>query len=285
MTPADLAAALVVVVLWGLNFVAGKIALAALPPFLVMTLRFAGVALVLAPWTWPGRARLPALALLALVLGIGHFGLLFVGLSGLEAGSTAVVIQLGVPFSVLLAWAVFGDRPDRRTVLGIALAFAGVALLAGEGGRAELGSLLIVMVAMVMWAVSNILVKRLGAISPFSLNGWVSLLAMPMAASLSLACEHSQKAALAAADGRVWGALAFTIVGSSVVAYTLWYHLLARYPVSRVVPFTLLGPAIGFAAGVVVLGESAGAAKVIGGLLTVAGVAVIELRFFRRGGR
>jgi len=282
LPPGDLAAALVVVLLWGLNFVAGKTALAVLPPFLVTTIRFAGVALLLAPFHRPRADQLPGLALVALTLGVGHFGLLFVGLEGVDAGTAAVAIQLGVPFSVLLAWAVFRERPPPRALAGVVLAFAGVALMGGDPVRPQLGSVAIIVVSIFLWAVSNILVKKLGAISPLALNGWVSLLAAPMTLALSLGFEHGQGAAIAAADWRPWAGVAFTTLGSSVVAYTLWYRLLARHPLGRVVPFTLLGPVIGFAAGAAMLGEAVTAYKVVGGLLTVAGVAVVEFGPGRR---
>jgi O-acetylserine/cysteine efflux transporter len=271
-----MAAILTVVVLWGFNFVAGKVALAVLPAYLLMTIRFAGVALLLAPFHRPRLAQLPGLLLLAAILGVGHFGLLFLALEDLDAGTAAVAIQLGVPFSVLLGWLVFGERPPPRALAGIALAFAGVALMGGDPVRPQMGPLTIVVLSIFLWAVSNIMVKRLGAISPLAMNGWVSLLAVPMTLALTLTFEHGQAEALASAGWPVWAGVAFTTLGSSVVAYTLWYRLLGRHPLGRIVPFTLLGPVIGFGAGVVMLGEPVTIFKVAGGLLTVAGVAVVE---------
>jgi len=276
--PADTAAALLVVFLWGLNFVAGKLALAELPPFALTTIRFSVAGLLLAPLFRPRLDQIPRLAVLTATLGVGHFALLFVGLREADAGSAAVTIQLGVPFSVLLAWVWFGDRPDRRCVIGMALAFAGVALLAGAPGHAKLAPLAIIALSIFLWAVANILIKRIGDIPPLVINAWVSVLAAPMVLVLSLVFEHGQVAAITSAGWRAWAGVTFTTLGSSVIAYTMWYRLLAKHPVSLVVPFTLLGPVIGFAAGALVLGEAVTPFKVIGGLLTVAGVAAIELR-------
>lgn len=273
---ADLAAAVAVVVIWGLNFVAGKLALAAMPPLLVTGIRFLGVALVLAPLFRPRRDQVPGLVVLAALLGVGHFGLLFVGLDGLDAAAAAVLVQLGVPFSVLMAWAWFGDRPDNRRLAGIGLALAGVAVLALESERASLGSVLLMVVAMALWAASNIQVKRLGQLSPLAMNGWVSAFGAPMVLGLSGVFEHDQLRAVEGAGWVAWAALGYTTLFSSVVAYTLWYRLLARHSVSRVAPYMLLGPVIGFAGGVFLLGEPASLYKIVGGLLTVAGVAVIE---------
>ena len=217
------------------------------------------------------------LVLIAACLGMGHFGLLYFGMEGTDAASTAVLVQLGVPFSVLLAWAAFGERPGWRQFAGITVAFGGVALLAGDPLRPQVVPMVVIIVAMMMWAVSNILVKRLGTISPFALNGWMSLLAAPMSMSVSALTEHNQIQAMATASWEAWAGVAFTILLSSVVAYTLWYRLLSRHSIGRIVPFTLLGPVVGFAGGVMVLGESLTPYKIAGGLLTVAGVALVEL--------
>ncbi|MGE5547197.1 MAG: DMT family transporter [Solirubrobacterales bacterium] len=276
MTPRDWLSALLVVVLWGLNFVAVKLALTQLPPFLLTALRFAGVALILAPLFRPRLEQLKGILGIAVVLGIGHFGLLFFGLSGMEAATTAIVIQLGVPFSALLAWAVFGEELGRARAFGLVLAFAGVALLAGEPTLPHPLPLITVAVAMFCWALSNVQVKRLGNIDPMALNGWMALFAAPLLLLLSMATEHHQIEAIAASGLRVWGGFAYTVLASSVVAYTLWYRLLARHSLNRVVPITLLGPVVGVAGGVTMLGETLTWQKLVGGAITIAGVAAVQ---------
>lgn len=279
MNPRDLLLALTVVTLWGLNFIAVKTALAALPPFLLTALRFALVALVLAPFHRPSRAQLPAIAAIGLVLGCGHFGLLFLAVSGMDAASAAIVTQLGVPFSALLAWAVFGEKLGPVRGLGLVLAFSGVALLAGEPSLPHWTPMAIGVVSMACWALSNVQIKRLGTIPPLALNGWMSVFAAPMLLVLSLAVENDHLLALgnALTMPKVLAGLSYSTIGSSLVAYTLWYQLLARHPMNRVVPVTLLGPVIGVAAGVLVLGEPLGWHKLVGGALTIAGVAVVQL--------
>lgn len=279
MTPRDLATALLVVTLWGLNFVAVKTALAVLPPFLLTGLRFAGVALALVPFCRPAHGQLLGIAGIGAVLGCGHFGLLFLGISGMDAATAAIVTQLGVPFSALLAWAVFGEKLGPARGLGLVLAFAGVALLAGEPSLPHWAPLAVAVLSMLGWAISNVQVKRLGTIAPLALNGWMALFAAPMLLVLSLAVEHGQAAALAraAADWRVVAGFAYTVIASSLVAYSLWYRLLARHPMNRVVPVTMLAPVIAVASGVTVLGEPLTWQKLVGGALTIAGVAVVQL--------
>lgn len=279
MNAFDLLTALAVVILWGSNFIAVKIALGVLPPFLLTGLRFAGVALILAPLFRPRLGQLVGIVGIAAMLGCGHFGLLFFGLSGMDAATTAIVTQLGVPFSALLAWMAFGERLGLARGLGMVMAFSGVALLAGEPTLPNATPLLVAVLAMLAWAISNVQVKRLGAIRALALNGWMALFAAPMLLALSALFETGQRDALARAshDGRVLAAIAFTIIMSSLVAYSLWYRLLARHPMNRIVPITLVGPVISVAGGVLVLGEPLTWQKMVGGAITLAGVAVVQL--------
>ncbi|OAN67604.1 DMT family transporter [Magnetospirillum moscoviense] len=277
--------ALVVVTLWGLNFIAVKVALTVLSPFLLCSLRFFLVALLTVAFFRPQAYQLPRIAGLALVLGVGHFGLLFWGVAGMDAATAAIVTQLGVPFSVLLAWAFFGDRLGLRRGAGLVAAFSGVALLAGEPQLPATAPLVVAVIAMAAWAVSNIQVKKLGDIHPLALNGWMGLMTAPLLAGISLATESGQGAALAAMTWPVVAAVAYTTIGSSLVAYTLWYRLVSRHDLSRLVPITLLGPVIGVAGGVLALGEVLTWQKVVGGAITVAGVALVQLAGQRGGER
>lgn len=279
MPPKDWLAALTVVTLWGLNFIAVKIALGVLPPFLLTGLRFAGVALALAPFFRPRRDQLAGIVGIAVVLGVGHFGLLFFGVAGMDAATAAIITQLGTPFSALLAWIAFGEKLGPARGLGMMLAFGGVTLLAGDPSLPQLLPFVMAVVAMVAWAISNVQVKRVVPIDPLALNGWMALFAAPMLLAVSLAVETGQAAAItrALSEWTVVAGLAYTLFASSLVAYTLWYRLLARHAMNRVVPITMIGPVIGVAGGVLVLGEPLSWQKVVGGLLTIAGVAAVQL--------
>lgn len=278
LTPGDVLAALTVVVLWALNFIIGKVGLAQLPPLLMMALRFALVALLLLPFL--GRARRhqrwPILAI-AVVLGGGHFGLMFTGLAGVDAGPAAIAIQLTVPFSALLAAVFFAERLGRGQMFGMLIAFAGVYVLAGEPERMTgWAHLAMVVAAAFAWAVSNVLIKRLGPVNVFTLNAWVALLAVPQFIVASLVFETGQRQALAAADWRAFAAIGYMAVGSSIIAYGLWYSLIERYPMNRVVPLTLLSPVLAVFFAVLLLAEPLTPTMAVGGALTLAGVALIE---------
>ncbi len=276
----DLAIAAGVMILWGLNLIVVRTGIQEIPPLFLTALRCILVAALMAPFFRPTPDKWPGILMLGIVMGVGHFGFMFLGLRGIDAVTGAVIIQLGVPFSAMLAWLIFGDRLGGREVLGLGLAFGGVAVLAGESKGGDPLSFGFIVAAAAMWAVSNVIVKRLTPIPPAALNGWASLCAVPALLGLSAVFEHGQKEALAQATWHGWGAVFYTACGSSIVAYTLWYRLIATYSLNRIIPLTLLAPVIGMAGGIFLLGEPLTRPRVVGGLMTMAGVAIcLPIRF------
>ncbi|MCB1805724.1 MAG: EamA family transporter, partial [Candidatus Competibacteraceae bacterium] len=104
MTNKDLLLALIVNIFWAFNFVAAKYGLAHFPAFLFTALRFLLLLILLAPLLRPVPGHTRRLLLIGLVMGIGHFSLMFWGMSvSSDVSSIAIASQLYVPFSTLLA--------------------------------------------------------------------------------------------------------------------------------------------------------------------------------------
>ena len=278
LPPLDLALVMVVTVLWGGNVIAIKLATAAIPPFLATAIRFTCVAALVCPFYRPAPGMLRHIAPVALVMGVGHFGLLCLGLSGLDAASGAIVTQLGVPFSVILAWLILRDRIELRRIIGLVLAFSGVVVLAGAPDHINLRSALTVILSDLMWAIAMLLIKRAPPIPPMVFTGWFAFLAAPCLLTISWIFESQRWSGIADAPLSAWAGVVYTVVGASLIAHTLWYVMLRRHPLSRVAPFTLLAPVVAFTIGALYLHESINAIKVIGGILTILGVAIIEIR-------
>lgn len=276
MKPFDLLVALAVMVLWGGNYAAVKIGVGEVPPLFLTATRFALVALLLLPWVRPPWGRWRATMGLSVTFA-AHFGFLFWGMTGVNVAATAIIMQLGVPFSVVFAASLLGDRLGWRRLAGMAIAFVGIVVLVGAPGTtSSLPYLLLVLAAAVTWGLGNVQIKRLAGMNIMTLTAWIALFQTPLLLIASAALEDGQLAALGSVGPRFWGALAFMVVGSSIVSYGLWYHLLGKYEVSRIVPFSMLAPVFGVLAGVVILGETLTVTKVVGGLVTLSGVAMIQ---------
>jgi len=280
MSLVQIVCAVAVPLLWGYQFVAIKVGVTAFPPLFFLALRFFAIALLLLPLVGrPTRRQFGPIAAISVFLGGLNFGLFYVGL-GLGSGSmSAVAYQLATPFTVLLAWPLLAERPSLKTSAGVLLAFVGVVVLAaGPGPSTNALALLLVIGAAFAFAVSNILTKRYGPFDPLMLMGWSSLLTVPQVMAMSLLLEHGQMMSLATADGRGWLALAYTIFVGGIVGFGLWFWLIARCSMSRIAPFGLLLPVFALTSSVLFLGDHITPKLVVGGLLTIAGIAVTQVR-------
>ncbi len=275
----DLLLGLLVIVIWSLNIIVIKVGVAELPPLLMTTLRFILVAALLVPFYPVARAQLPFLVLLSITFGSLHFALLFIGLGQAEAGTGALLVQMGTPFATLLAVVFLKEKLGPKRLAGLLLSFAGVVVLAGGPTLPSPLPLTILLLSAFGWAVSQLLIKRGPPIAPLALAGWVALFAVPQVALGSWLFEQNQWQAIAQASWLGWGAVAYTAIMSSIAAYGIWYALLRRHPVNRVVPMTLLTPVFAVGLGALLMDDLLGVHKLVGGGLVVAGIALIVLKF------
>lgn len=276
----QIACAMAVPLLWGFQFVVIKVGVTEFPPLFFLALRFLAIALLLIPFVKrPTPEQLGPVAAISVFLGGLNFGLFYVGL-GLGSGSlSAVAYQLATPFTILLAWPLLAEKPSLTTSAGVALAFAGVVVLAaGPGLSGNMLPLLLVVGAAFAFAVSNVLTKRHGPFDPLMLMGWSSLLTVPQVMVMSLLLEHGQWASLSAADQRGWLALAYTIFIGGILGFGLWFWLIGRCSMSRIAPFGLLLPVFAVISSVLFLGDAITPKLIVGGLLTISGVAITQIR-------
>lgn len=272
-------AALATVILWGCNFVAVKVAVTDVPPYFVTSIRFALLAILLSPFLRVSRAHAKDIAGYALIMGVGHFSIMFYAIQFLDISTTGIVLQLGTPFVVLLAWLMLKETFGIYRMAGMALAFTGIVILIGvPTAGVDVAALLVLVVAAFMWALGSIRAKQIADVSPFTLIAWMGLIVSPVALGLSYLFEADQVARLTEAAPRFWYGLAYMTLASSIAGYGLWYWLLNRYEVTAVAPYNLLVPLIAVASGVTIMGDELTLTKLIGGGMILGGVALITVR-------
>jgi O-acetylserine/cysteine efflux transporter len=216
---------------------------------------------------------------LALTLGLVHFSLMFTGVARLDGAIAAVATQIQVVFAAFLSWIFFGDRIRWRRALGIAIALAGVAVIAGEPRTAaDPLPLAMVIGAAFMWALANVQMKKLAALDGFTLTAWTALFSSPLQLCASLALERGQRHALETASWSAWIGILYMALMVGLASYLAWLWLLRRHPINVVMPFTLLVPVFGALFSIAMRDETASWNLLLGGALTVAGVGIIVLR-------
>jgi len=278
--PRDAALAVFTAVIWGLGFVAITFGLESFSAPQLTAARFLAACLFV---PFVPRPKLPwsSLVLIGLTLFTGQFLLLFFAYTrGLPPGLAAVTQQTQVFFTVLLAAMFLREAPTARQCAGMAVAFAGLAVIgATAGSDLTLEGIGLGLAGAVSWAVGNLLVKRTAGVSPMSLVVWASLVP-PLPALLVSALADRQRPLWAALSHVAWisvGAAVYLGVLATVAGYTVWGMLLQRYPTGVATPFALLVPCIGAGSSAVILGESFSAARYAGMALVLAGLAVIML--------
>ena len=281
MLPQHIAMMVLVQVLWGANFAVAKFGLDSFSPIFFVALRFSLVAVLLVFVVGlPKPAMLKRLLPLSITMGVMHFTLMFLGMAELDAATSSIAIQLQTPFAAIMAAFFLGETMGWRRIVGMVTAFAGVMLIAGEPRFSDdPWPLLAVVGAAFAWALGNIQVKALGdEIDAVTLNGWIAILAAPQLLLASWLIEGPQWQNVPDATWISWAALLFQAVVIAIFTYWIWYNMMRRYPVNLVIPFTLLLPMIGVAAGALLRDETVTWQMIVGGLATVAGVGIIVLR-------
>jgi O-acetylserine/cysteine efflux transporter len=265
--------------IWGLGFTLAKAGMGEFPPILLTALRFSLTALVLVWFVRPPWGMMTRIFWVALVGGTIQYSLTFTGLNGMDASTAIIIVQLEVPFTLMLSVIFLKDRLDWRQAFGVALAFGGVVMVAGEP-RLDTGYLPVVLViaGTFTWAIGQILVKTVHQVGGFALIAWVAVFSAPQLFLASFLFEDGQAEAVANAGWIGWGAIIYLGLVMTAVGYAAWYHVLGRYPVTKVMPFLMLLPVTTIACGVVLLDETLTPVTMAGAVIVIVGVAFITIR-------
>lgn len=279
MKPADFLVLAVCCAVWGLNLPLTRMVVVDVPPVFTAAVRFAGIALCLAPFLRPFPRQFGLVFAIAMCIGGLHFTLLFLGLANAPAGAVAIVGQLGLPIVTILSVVFLKEKVRWRRLTGMALAFAGVVVILynPQSFGLEAGLLFVVASAFV-GSVGSVLMKRLDPVPALHLQAWVGLLSVPPLLVASLVLETGQVEAFVAGGWFVWGAMVFSVVVVSIFGHSVYYQLLKKYDVTLLAPLTLMTPVCAVAISIALLGEPLTAKLAAGGLLTLAGVALVARR-------
>ena len=278
VSPAHLAIAVVVMAVWGSNFVVIRYALDDLPPLTLAALRFTAVFLPAALFVRRPRAAWGNLAAYGLLIGAGQFGALFIAMrSEITPGLASLLMQAQVFFTIGLSMAIHGERVRAYQVTALLLAVAGVVVILDhtDGSVTPLG-LALVAVASFSWASGNIVQRSAGRVDMLGYVVWSSIFAVPPLFALALIVDGpaAMGAGVARAGWATWAAVAWQAVGNAMFGYGVWGWLLARYPAATIAPLSLLVPVFGLASSAFFLGEPLQGWKIAAAALVMTGLAI-----------
>ena len=256
--------ALLVVFIWGTNFVVIKVGLGVFPPFLFAALRFAFCALPLVFFVPRPSLALPTIAGYGALQGIGMVGLMFLAMKrDISPGLASLVIQVQVFLTIIASRVVFGETvlPLQRLALGLAAAAIGVIAWQSAmhaSSTVTLWGLVLVLGAGACWAALNIASRSFVGVNMFHLIVWSSVFAALALLAVSLLVEGWQADARALATFSVpsWGAVLWQSLANTLLGFGVWAWLLGRHPAASITPFALLVPVFGIITSAAMMGES-----------------------------
>lgn len=283
MTREHTAFMILINLIWGFALVAGKVSLEHFPPFLFAGLRFALVVLVLFPFLRILKGRMRDVIIIALCAGPLGFGLFFLGLAMAEASVVAIVTQLGVPISAVMSVIFLKEEIHWRRWLGIGLAFAGVMIMSFDPAVFNfITGIIFIAASAFIGSVGTIFQRQIKNVGVFELQAWVAAIAAPFLLGASFAFESGQLEILESASLLAWSGIFYVAFASSLVGHAGIYYLLQRYEVSQTAPLTLLAPLFTVFFGVTLLGDTITLRMVIGGIVSLIGVLIVNIRQARK---
>jgi len=252
-----------------------------LPPLALAALRFTvaglllcGLALLLEPASRPKKSDFVPM----LGLGLVGFSLnqgSYIGGLSLTSGSNAALMVATAPvWGLLLGVALRLERARLRSVLGVVLALIGVGFVVREGpsspGASLPGDLLVLVSALSLGAYTVLSLPLLRRYPPLSVAAYPMLIGG--VALVPLASADLASMDWGAVGARAWAGAAYSTVLASAFAFVAWQRGVSRAGANRTLAYLYLFTLIGVVSSVLLLGETLGAAKVLGGCTILAGV-------------
>ena len=280
MKPYDVGLAVLVAVIWGLAFVASRLALDEFSPALMTALRFA-IAAVPCLFVRKPDVSWPLLIAISGTLFLGQFLAQTYGLAhGVPVGLTSVIVQSQALFTIAFAVIAFREMPTLTQGLGIGIATIGLLMICGTVGYDfSAAAFAVLMISPISFAIGNLLLRQARGVPMFDLFAWLCLVPPLPLLALALVADGPQATFNSLIHMSPTGLACMLVLGaiSTSIAYWLWGRLLRDYTAAQVVPFALLVPFVGAAASTIVFGDRFGPLRLAGMLIVVCGIAIMLL--------
>jgi len=279
LLPLEWAAIVGIVLVWGVNNIAAKYMTQNVPPIFMGGVRFAVALLFLFPFIKPPFPDLKRLFVILLLIGPLNAGLIYLGFSRVHSLSAFIVsLQLWVPFTALFAWLILGEAMVGLQLLGLVIAFGGIAWMTlTPGTQGDIPGILVGVAASICWALGTILVRQVPGIRALKLQGLTALLSAPLMIAVAFGTEKNIVPSVVAAPMMVWVCVVWAAVLSTVGATAIMFWLVQRREPGRIMPYFLMTPLVSAVISVLFMGEIITWQVAMGGAATLAGVALVAL--------
>ena len=273
----DILIAISVPILLGFGFVIAKPAMEYFPPYLLMGMRFTIPALILVWWFPIPKGLFLDLFKVSFIGNTLQYGLTYNGLNIIDASSAVLLIQLEVPFGILIAFFLLKEIPSIKNIIGLVIAFFGVFILTGAPNlEGKYFGVLLTLSGAFTWSLGAVMAKPLSKkIGAFALMTWLAVFSGPMLILISAIVNGNPIQYILIANFNSWLTVLYLGIFMQPAAYGAWYYVLSKYPVNKVMPVLLLLPITGLITAIFLLGEDPPKQVFLGGTVIVLGVGMI----------
>ena len=275
----DILIAISVPILLGFGFVIAKPAMEYFPPYLLMGMRFTIPALILIWWFPIPKGLFLDLFKVSFIGNTLQYGLTYNGLNIIDASSAVLLVQLEVPFGILIAFFLLKEIPSIKNIIGLVIAFFGVFILTGAPNlEGKYFGVLLTLSGAFTWSLGAVMAKPLSKkIGALALMTWLAVFSGPMLILISVIVNGNPIQYILFANFNSWLTVLYLGFFMQPAAYGAWYYVLSKYAVNKVMPVLLLLPITGLITAIFLLGEDPPKQVFLGGTVIVFGVGMILL--------
>ena len=273
---------------WGSTFLAIRIGVHEVPPFLFAGMRFLTAGLALFGWMrlrgtpWPTAREWGSVTLLAVLIFVVDYGLLFWAEQRVPSGIAAVMLAT-IPVFMALAEILMlkTQRLSPRLVIALLVGIVGVGVLVsrsvsfGDAPVDTLGACALI-IAAISWSIASSLSKKLQLPSAKAMSSGAQMLVGGLLLVLTAtALGEFRGFNVLAVSGKAWVALVYLIIAGSIIGFTAYVWLIHHESPTRVGTYAYVNPVVAVVIGYFLGGEALGARTILGTLLVLISVVVI----------
>ena len=277
MSKKDILLAMLVPCLLGFGFVISKEAMISFPPILLNGLRWSLSGILMCYFFPFPKNFIKQMFFISLIGGSIQYSLSFYGLKILDGTSATLFVQAEIPFGILIAYFLLGEKVPLKNIIGLIIAFSGIAILSGNPNlEGKFVGIILILSGAFLWSLAQVFAKDVSEkIGALRLTAWLGMFSGPQCIIASYFIEGNTLDYIYNASLEAWMIVIYLAVGMNVIGYSCWYSVLSRNPVNNVMSVLLLFPVFGILTSIFILNETPNTYAYFGGAIIVSGVAMI----------
>lgn len=275
----DIILLIFICLIWGAFFVLSKFALAHFPPIFLAFIRFFLVFLIISPYIFVKNLQIINIFKMSIILVLNIILINYALHYSVNIGELIIINELVVPITILLGVIILKEKLKLYQYIAISIAFFGAAIVlkVPQEREIDLIAVILILLATCLFAVYNLMTKKIVNINPLSNLAWLSLFCFPQFLVISFFIEEWPMMSSISKEAIL--VIIYFVLLCTILAYYLWFKLLQSYPLTRIAPFLHLSSIFGLALSTIILEENLHYNIIIGGIMVIGALSYMEIKW------